>query len=80
MTDFSAHLADSGGTPAPWWRYEFPNGRGAQVFPAHHQLHPFRFDVEYDGDDGLFIAPGLTTEQVQAKLAEIMALPAAVKA
>jgi hypothetical protein len=77
MTGFNAHLADSRGVPSLWWHYEFPNGRGAQVYPAHHQQHPFRFDVEYDGEDGMFTAPGLTTDQVEAKLAEIMALPMA---
>jgi hypothetical protein len=80
MTGFSAHLADSRSGPAPWWRYEFPNGCGAQVYPADHRLYPFCWDVEYDGEDGMFTAPGLTTEQVETKLAEIMALPAAVKA
>ncbi|GAA2347394.1 hypothetical protein [Dactylosporangium salmoneum] len=80
MTDYTAHLADHRAAPAPWWRYEFPNGRGAQVYPANHERHPYRFDVEYDGEDGMFVAPGLSTAEVEAKLAEVMALPAEVAA
>lgn len=80
MTDFLPHLADSRGVPSPWWRYEFPNGRGAQVYPAHHQQHPYRFDVEYDGEYGLYTVHGLTTAEVEAKLADVMALPAEVDA
>ncbi|MER7280525.1 hypothetical protein ABT369_39410 [Dactylosporangium sp. NPDC000244] len=66
------------GTSSLWWQYRFPNGRGATVSPAH-AVYPFRFDVEYDGEDGLFTAEGLSTAEVEAKLAAVQALPPAVE-
>lgn len=75
MTDFIDYLADHCNGSTLWWQYRFPNGREVGVTPAHVTVHPFRFDVEYDGDDELIVASGLTTEQVETKLAEVMALP-----
>ena len=74
--DFSQHLTDSGyhsNTPA-WRNYEFPCGRGANVWLS---ATPFRFDMEMatvDGDD-LDVFSGLTTEQVEEKLAQLASLP-----
>ena len=68
------HVTDYGfesNEPA-WHNFVFPNGRGANVAISKW---PFRFDVEYDGDDGMFVAAGLTTEQVEEKLTEVAALP-----
>ncbi|GGM52578.1 hypothetical protein GCM10007977_062660 [Dactylosporangium sucinum] len=46
------------------------------MWPSHVTVHPFRFDMEHDSDDGeLVTLEGLTTEQVEAKLAEIQAMP-----
>ncbi|GAA0719349.1 hypothetical protein Drose_05675 [Dactylosporangium roseum] len=71
------NLANHGSGSTLWWQYEFPNGREVGVAPSHVTVHPFRFDVEWDSDDGeLCTAQGLTTEQVEAKLAEIKTLPA----
>jgi hypothetical protein len=76
MTDFIDYLKEhGGGSTTLWWQYRFPNGREVGVYPAHMTVHPFRFDVEYDGDDELIVKSGLTTEQVEAKLAEVMTLP-----
>lgn len=68
VRDYGHHSND----PA-WWNFVFPNGRGANVALSRW---PFRFDVDYDGEDGDFTATGLTSEQVEAKLAEVAALPA----
>ncbi len=72
MSDLTQHIADHdlAGARNLWWRYAFPNGRGAYVSVSA----PLRFDVETD--DGTYVA--LTTEQVEAKLAGVMTLPAAV--
>lgn len=76
MIDFLDNHCGAG-TTSLWWQYRFPNGRGINVWPSHVTLHPFRFDLEYDGDDDEMVtASGLTTEQVEAKLADVMALPA----
>lgn len=74
MTDLTQYIADHclAGAQSLWWQYRFPNGRNANVSPSNV---PLRFDVEYDGADGMFTAPALSTEQVEAKLAEVMALP-----
>lgn len=74
MTDFAHHLADQVGNGSTWWSYRFPNDRKAYVMPDGDQ--PFRFEVEYDGEDGTFTATGLTTDEVEAKLAEVAAMPA----
>lgn len=71
--DFSPYLTDSI-VATNWSRYVFPNGRAASVILDPH--YPFRFEVEYDGEDGRFVAPGLSTSEVEAKLAEVAALPA----
>ncbi|MEV5211289.1 hypothetical protein AB0K35_27835 [Micromonospora sp. NPDC053740] len=57
------------------WRYEFPNGHDASVINDPHRL--FRFEILSDALN----APGgqvvgLTSEQVEAKLHTIAALPA----
>jgi hypothetical protein len=68
------HVTDYGfesNEPA-WWNFAFPNGRGANVSLSKW---PFRFDVEYDGDEGFFNATGLTSEQVEAKLTKLAGLP-----
>ncbi|GAA2623844.1 hypothetical protein GCM10010399_63910 [Dactylosporangium fulvum] len=80
MADFIDYLTNHGSTSTLWWQFRFPNGREVGVYPAHVTVHPFRFDVEFDGDDELIVASGLTTEQVEAKLAEIKALPVGVPA
>ena len=78
--DFSKHLTDScfDGTGI-WWTYEFPNGHDASVIlDPHPKTLPFRFEVESSDPDDLGagrIAGGLTTEQVEAKLARIACLP-----
>ncbi len=75
MNDFTQCIADHclAGASSLWWQYRFPNGRVANVSPSNV---PLRFDVEYDGEDGMFTARGLSTEQVEAKLADVTALPA----
>ena len=73
VTDFARYLADSSIAPSWWHIYKFPNGRAASVIVDPR--YPFRFEVEYDGLDGKFIAPGLSTDEVEAKLAAIAALP-----
>lgn len=57
------------------WRYEFPNGHDASVI--NDPRRPFRFEVcskalNVGGDT----VGGLTSEQVEAKLHHIAALPA----
>lgn len=80
MTDFARYLTDSSIAPS-WWRiYKFPNGRAASVTVDPDPDLPFRFEVEYDGPDGAAVALGLSTVEVEAKLAEIAALPANVDA
>lgn len=77
MTNFIDYLKDHCNGNTLWWTYRFPNGREVGITPAHVTAHPFRFDVEWDGDDNeLAVEFNLTTEQVEAKLAEVMALPA----
>ncbi len=76
MTDFIDHLKDHNSGNTTWWQFKFPNGREVGVYPAHMTVHPFRFDVEYDGDDELIVKSGLTTGQVEETLAEVKALPA----
>lgn len=58
------------------WSYRFPNGHEASVINDPHR--PFRFEVLSDdpADTGRGrLAPGLTSEQVVAKLHVIAALP-----
>ena len=76
--DFTRHLADSQDTPNYWWRlYRFPNGRSVSVIVDPRPQHPFRFEASGDSaDGGAFLAAGLSTAEVEAKLAEIAALPA----
>lgn len=59
------------------WRYEFPNGQSASVINDPHR--PFRFEVLSDDPADAAsggVTPGLTSEQVEAKLHAIAALPA----
>lgn len=74
--DFSQYLTDWQNTPSYWRQYTFPNGRGANIEVDPNPKNAFRFVVEYDGEDGMFTAPGLSTSEVEAKLAAIAALPA----
>jgi hypothetical protein len=73
----SRFLVESMDQPIFWRRYEFPNGHSASVIVDLR--HTFRFEVEStDPDDttrGGHVA-GLTTEQVEAKLAYLHSLPA----
>jgi hypothetical protein len=78
VTDLARYLADWQNTPSYWRQYIFPNGRAANVVVdpiPQDPAHQFRFQVEYDGEDGMFTAPGLSTAEVEAKLAEVAALP-----
>jgi hypothetical protein len=58
------------------WSYVFPNGQRASVIVAHRT--PFRFEIQADervtAPGG--ILAGLTSQQVEAKLAEVAILPA----
>lgn len=59
------------------WVFEFPNGHRASVIDDPRTL--FRFEVlSADPDDAGRgrVAPGLTSEEVEAKLHLIAALPA----
>ncbi|GAA0529268.1 hypothetical protein GCM10010172_07400 [Paractinoplanes ferrugineus] len=59
-----------------WWNFEFPSGASANV---ELSSTPFRFDVEVDqGDNDMVTLHGQTTEQVEERLRELAALPAAV--
>lgn len=76
--DFSRFLTDSQTVPSFWHRYEFPNGHSASVIVDPRPQHPFRFEVESSDPDDIGrggIVPGLSTSEVEAKLAEIAALP-----
>lgn len=73
--DFSAFLADWQNTPSYWRQYVFPNGRAVNISIDGRPDCAFRFTVDYDGEDGMFTAPGLSTAEVEAKLAEVAALP-----
>lgn len=64
------------------WVYEFPNGHRPSVIVDHHR--PFHFEIYLPGAvgtwrqlgaDGSGLIVGLTTEQVEDRLAEIAALP-----
>ena len=76
MTDFARYLVDSQNKPSYWRQYQFPNGRGVNVEVDVRLDSAFRFVVEYDGEEGMFTTPGLSTAEVEAKLAEIAGLPA----
>ncbi|MGS2615139.1 hypothetical protein ACVCAH_11530 [Micromonospora sp. LZ34] len=59
------------------WVYRFPNGHEASVI--NDPSRPFRFEVLSDDPADAArgrVAPGLTSEQVEAKLHAIAALPA----
>jgi hypothetical protein len=61
---------------APWavrpqWPYRFPNGHRVNVLIDDNR--PFRFRLDHFGSDCL---SGLSTAEVEAKLAEVAALPA----
>jgi hypothetical protein len=59
------------------WRYEFPNGQIVTVI--NDQYRAFRFEVVSDDPADAAnggVKPGLTSEQVEAKLHHIAALPA----
>lgn len=66
------------------WRYPFPNGYQPSVIPDPH--FPLRFEIYVPGERGREVADrlggqgnlivGLTTEQTEAKLAQIAMLPA----
>lgn len=61
-------------------RYEFPNGRGVRVEPDPDRA--LRFQIEVLGPGGRAVPnstvePGLTTEQVEARLREVRDLPPA---
>lgn len=79
MTDLARirYLADSQDTPNYWRQYVFPNGRGANVSIDERPDSEFRFVVEYDAEHGLETEGGLSRSEVEAKLAEIAALPTA---
>lgn len=71
-----AALARFGKKVPTGWRYDFPNGRSVSVINDWHT--PFRFEVLSDdpADAGTRgVASGLTSEQVERKLATIYALP-----
>jgi hypothetical protein len=81
MTAFARYLVDSQTAPYFWQHYEFPNGHSASVVLDQRQdKNPFRFEVEssHPDDEGRGgIVAGLSTAEVEAKLAEIAALPTA---
>lgn len=85
--DFSKHLTDScfDGSHI-WWTYEFPNGHSASVIPDPCSANAFRFEVESSDPQDVITNPvtttvgagvvcGLTTDEVEAKLAKLAALP-----
>lgn len=77
--DVSRYLTDSQTVPSFWRRYEFPNGHSVSVIVDPRPQHPFRFEVEStdpaDVGRGGIVA-GLSTAEVEAKLAGVAALPA----
>jgi hypothetical protein len=76
MTDPSLFLVDFQDQPR-WWRYyRFPNGRTVSVIVDPRPHLPFRFEVEYDDLNGMVTASGLSTGEVETKLASVAALPA----
>jgi hypothetical protein len=62
--------------PEVSWEYRFPNGQWAFVFSDRSA--PLRFKLERPKTD--VVERGLSTEQVEARLAEIATLPAKEKA
>jgi len=62
------YIADSIDQRPGWWLYAFPNGRKASVVPDPRPGAHLRFEVQVDGEQP---TPGLTTEQVESRLAEI---------
>jgi hypothetical protein len=74
MNDLNRFLVGGHNANRRWWLYRFPNGREVSVIIDPRPHSPFRFEIQLDHNE---IAPGLTTEQVEAHLAEIAALPAA---
>lgn len=59
------------------WAYRFPNGHEASVI--NDPSRPFRFEVLSDDPADAArgrVAPGLTSQEVEAKLRNIAALPA----
>ncbi len=78
--DFSKHLTDSWShNTAGYWRtYAFPNGHDVSVILDPHEDRPFRFKVESTDPDDYGVGGtvgNLTTEQVEAKLTKVAALP-----
>jgi hypothetical protein len=85
--DLSKHLTDSRfDGHRIWWTYEFPNGHSASVIPDPRPASPFRFEVESSDPQDVITNPitttvgagvvcGLTTDEVEAKLAKLAALP-----
>lgn len=58
------------------WMFEFPNGHTASVINSPHPDELFRFEVlTSDPSDPVTGITGLSTEQVEAKLTEVAALP-----
>ncbi len=74
MTDLLRDLIYHQRGGVMFWEFTAPNGRDVHI--ESDSASPLRFVMEYDGEDGLLTAPGLTTDQVEEKLAEVAALPA----
>jgi hypothetical protein len=77
--DFSKHLTKDERPYGTHWAYRFPNGHEASVVVDKRDA-PFRFEIlstdPADNSNGHVVA-GLTTEQAEAKLTRIAALPQA---
>lgn len=77
--DLYDYLVDYARTAAgSWWRYNFRNGHGATVILEPHDDRPFRFEVESTDPDDLGsgrVVGNLTTDEVEAKLTKLAALP-----
>jgi hypothetical protein len=77
--NLAKYLVEHGRTPAPYWKYQFPNGYTASVTVDLHPQRPFSFELLTDattGADGRGLTAGLTSDQVVDQLTAIAGLPA----
>jgi hypothetical protein len=75
--EFSKYLTDDERPYGTYWKFEFPNGHEASIVVDKRPEYPFRFEIlsTDPGDNGAgHIVVGLTTDEVETKLAKLAGL------